>query len=76
MLDALSVMAYSPSMATRKPEHTPERNGQNGRRFWDAAFCAALTGLVNRRLKPGYVCQLAALYADAAVAERRMRLAK
>lgn len=60
-------------MATRKPEHKPE---QNGRRFWDAAFCAALTGLVNRRLKPGYVAHRAGEYADAAVTERRMRLAK
>lgn len=60
-------------MATRKPEQIPE---QNGRRFWDAAFCAALSGLVNRRLKPGYVAHRAAEYADAAVAERNMRLAK
>jgi hypothetical protein len=60
-------------MATRKPEQKPE---QNGRRFWDAAYCAALTGLVNRRLKPPFVANLAAEYANAAVAERRLRLAK
>lgn len=60
-------------MATRKHEQKPE---QNGRRFWDAAFCAAFSGLVNRRLKPPYVATLAAEYADAAVAERRRRLAK
>jgi hypothetical protein len=49
-------------------------NGQQ--RFWDAAFCAALAGLVNRRLKPGYVAHRAAEYADAAVFERSRRNAR
>jgi hypothetical protein len=44
--------------------------------FWDAAFVATLQKFADQRVAPSFAAHLAEEYADAALAERRIRASR